>query len=422
LGHGSYLERLRRPSGNADRRAALASAWRALCISRLLVWAAATAGVFGIGTHAFREIQPRAEDPADTLSGVLLSPARRWDSGWYLSIAEHGYDLPAPDSTAFFPLYPLLIRVVRTPIGSFELAGVIVSCAAFIVALYLLHRLVDLEVGREAAERTVWLLALFPMAFYFSAIYTESLFLALTVGCFYSARRGWWGRAAMLGALASATRTTGVLLVVPLLAILLWGPREDRSARPKTSRWAVRYRPRARDAAVLACVPLGLLAYLAYVGAATRYGVLAPIKAQDAWMREFRGPIIGVWGGAKNAAWAAREVLSGARLNDPRPLAVDDLVNFAALAFASIGVVGAFRRLPVAYGAYALAGLVFAISFPPNDLRPVSLPRYIVVLFPIFIWFGMVTARRSYRVVALATSAAGLAVFSALFAAGYWIA
>src|SRR4051794_7570853 len=117
-----------------DRQRALLSAWRAFWISRLLVWLAGITGVLVSGAGAYREVTPGAPDPSDTLSGVLLSPADRWDSGWFLDIAQGGYNVTEP-RTAFFPLYPLLIRVVGEPIDtlgvvgthSFQLAGVLIS-------------------------------------------------------------------------------------------------------------------------------------------------------------------------------------------------------------------------------------------------------------------------------------------------------
>jgi hypothetical protein len=419
-----------RPRLSTERQRALTSAWRAFWISRLLVWLAGIIGVLVSGAGAYLELSPRAPDPSQTVSGLLLSPASRWDSGWFLAIASDGYGGAEP-RTAFFPLYPLLIRLVGEPIDalglagahSFELAGVLVSLVAFVVALYLLHRLTDLELGPEAADNTVLLVALFPMSFYFSAIYSESLFLALAIGCVYSARSGWWWRAAVLGALASAARSQGVLLLVPLAIILLHGPRTDREplSAQRGSPHAF-YRPSVREAVALFVVPLGLLAYLGYVWAATRYGALAPFTAQDAWKREFKGPIAGIWGGVEEAVWAARSFLNGAPLNEPVSGIRGGPLNLTALAFAAIGVAGALRRLPLAYGAYALAGLIFAISSPLDEEPLKSLPRFVIVLFPIFMWAGLAVTRWGHRNVVLATSAAGLACFSAAFASGYWIA
>jgi Mannosyltransferase (PIG-V) len=367
-------------------------------------------GVFVIGTGAFQELRPGAPDPADTVSGVLESPARRWDAGWFLSVAQSGYDRPSPSATAFFPLYPLSIRVVGEFVGSFTLAGVIVSLAAFWIALYLLHRLTALEVGEAAADRAVSLLAFFPTAFYFSAVYSESLFLALSVGCIYCARRGRWGWAAVLAALATGTRAAGVTLVVPLLIMALQSPNQSGHARG------------VRAAASIAAPFAGLLAYAAYVRATTRFGATAPFKAHSEWTREFKGPIIGFWGGVKNGVAAARSFLQGAPVNEPVSAVRGDLLNLATLAFGSLGVLGAFRKLPWAYSGYALAGLVFAISFPGNELVLTSLPRLVVVLFPIFMWLGIATERRGFYRAALAASAAGLGLLSAMFASGYWIA
>src|SRR5918998_78654 len=137
-----------------------------------------------------RENADRFDEPALThaIADPLLAPLARWDSVWYLRVAASGYG----DSTAraaFFPLYPLLVRAVATPLGGSNaallLAAYAVSLAAFLAALALLHRLTELELGRRLARPTLVLLAVFPAAVYFGAPYSESLFLLLAVGVFY---------------------------------------------------------------------------------------------------------------------------------------------------------------------------------------------------------------------------------------------
>jgi hypothetical protein len=424
----------------AERRRAFTVAWRAFWASRLLIWSAGIVGVL-----AWSVVGVNAPGP-DTLGGVLVSPASQWDAGWFVPIAQQGYEARAPDSMAFFPLYPLLIRIVGEPIDalglagahSFELAGTLVSLCALIVALYLLHRLTDLELGARAADNAVALLALFPTSFYLSAIYSESLFLALTIGCVYSGRRGWWGRVAVLGALATATRSQGALLLLPLAIMLWYGPRADRGPVSAKRSFYPRFRPRPLEVGAVLLVPVGLLAYIGYVWVATKYAALTPFEVQELWHRELKGPIASLWGGARDAVLATRDLLAGLpHVDDDWATGIDrgpgfgdqfsfvrgSLLNFAALVLAGVGVAGALRRLPIAYGAYALAALIVMISFP-HPLDPLySLPRFILVLFPAFMWAGLAMTRSRYaRNVVLAASAAALVSLSTLFALGYWIA
>src|SRR5205085_3599106 len=132
---------------------------------------------------------------------------------------------------------PLLIRatgfIVRSPL----IGGLLVSLSAFLVALYLLHRLASLELGRETATLAVTLVAVFPAAYCFSAVYSESLFLALSVGAIYGARLGRFGWACAAGALAAATRSAGLVLLVPIALLYLYGPRADRPTSMPAARW-----------------------------------------------------------------------------------------------------------------------------------------------------------------------------------------
>src|SRR3954470_15721698 len=180
-----------------------------------------------------RENADKFDEPALThaIADPVLAPLARWDSVWYLTIADSGYG----DSTAraaFFPLYPLLIRAVGTVFGGSHaallIAAFLVSLAAFVAALVLLYRLTELELGRRLARPTLLLLAVFPAAVYFGAPYSESLFLLLAVGAFYSARTDRWAWAGACAGLASATRSAGLLLVLPL-GLLWWSSRPRRA-------------------------------------------------------------------------------------------------------------------------------------------------------------------------------------------------
>jgi hypothetical protein len=386
------------------------AAVRPVVLSRLLVWAAGLIAVLVAG------VSSRAADfdPAGTLTpygeplDTLVAPGARWDSVWYLAVAHSGYGSD-PARPAFFPLYPLVLRAL----GSDIVVGIAVSIACFAIAALLLHRLTAIELGPAAAGPAVTALALFPGSLYFSMVYSEALFLVLSVGAVYAARTGRWAWAGALGALGAATRSAGVVLLVPLA--LLW--------------WA--HSRRARDGAWLVLVPLGVAAFCAALAFAG-HDALAPFDSQAHWYRSFAGPFAGVWGGTV-AAWdGARQLLSGARTpayfapagGDSFIVAAHNLSLFAFLVPIVPAVVGIARRLPPAYGAYVVAALALPLSWPVAPQPLMSLPRFEAVLFPAFMWLGSWIASGGVlraRVI-YALFGAGLAVTSALVATWHWVA
>ncbi len=493
--------------------AAVRDCWRALWVSRAVVLLAGVGAVaaFGVGRARSAFVPPGVTSGFGWLGDLLAAPVARWDAAWYLVIAHYGYrpDLGpfTASRTAFFPLYPLGVRGISElgvpPIA----AGVALSMAALAAALYGIHRLSTLELGsvgkpspslapqlgsvgesppslapqlgsvgkpspslapcgeeareargREAARLAVLVTALAPMAFYLSAVYSESLYLALSVGVFWCARRGRWASAAGLGALASATRSAGLVLVVPILILYLYGPREDREPdfptlgapsgprvragaaggggsprlgrpRPPSGWWRPRYRVRANILWV-AALPVGVGAYMAYLALAGG-SALMPFHAQEVWNRQFAGPFVGVWDGARAAFEGARQLLSFQRAHvyfklaggSPFVDAGHNLMLFAFLLAALPMVLGVLRRLPLAYGAYVLAALALPLSYPVAPEPLMSLPRFEVVLFPLAMWAGAWLAERPRaRLPALAGSALLMAFFVGEFATWHWVA
>ena len=384
--------------------AAVEVAWRAFWVSRLLVWAsgAAAAALFGLSARVQLFDPGAVTRPFGPAGNALVAPFARWDSVWYLAIANDGYPPGDPRRAAVFPVYPLLLRAVKLLVGSPVVAGVAVSLACFAVALVLLHRLTALELGPAAAAEAVWAIALFPAAVFFSAVYSEALYLVLSIGCLYAARTGRWAWAGTIGALGAATRSAGVLLVVPLA--VMWLMRDDGGPRR-----------RARDAAWIALVPAGLAAFC--VALALGGGdAFAPLHAQDVWFRRFAGPFVGVWDGTA-AAWRGLHHLDA-------PFARADVVLFCFLLLAIPAVVGVLRRLPPAYGADVLAALALPLSYPVGPQPLMSLPRFLAVLFPLFMWLGawMADGGRGRRIAVLAPAAAGLVAVTAVVATWHWFA
>jgi Mannosyltransferase (PIG-V) len=466
--NASLADSLTQRVGADDARAvAVRDVWRALWTSRLVVWiaGAGTVAAFGLGParHALNPVG--LTRGLGRLGDVLAAPAARWDAAWYLVIAHYGYrpDLGSftGSRTAFFPLYPLGVRALSDLGLEPVIAGVLLSLAALAAGLYCLHRLMTLEVtrlrlpsGGETARLVVLLSALAPMAFYFSAIYSESLYLALSLGVFLCARRGRWASAAGFGALAAATRSNGVVLLVPLLLLYLYGPREDRDPDYATvgrssgapvegaTRGLAQRAPRLRrlprpcyrlraDVLWLALVPVGLGLYMGHLALAGG-DALAPFHAEAAWSRHFAGPFGGIWDGAKAAFEGARQLLSSQRHHAYYPAAggspfIDaghNLMLFAFLIAAIPATIGVLRLLPGAYGIYVLAALVLPLSYPVASQPLMSLPRFLVVLFPLNMWLAVRLAARPRALAhaVLIVSGLALAFFAAEFSTWHWVA
>lgn len=159
----------------------------------------------------------------------------RWDAGWFFSVVDHGYYVDSRQSNIpFFPLYPLAsvaaglpFRLVFDSYRSFFLGALLISHVAFAFALVGLDRLGRMSVGEAATRRALWLLALFPFAFYFAAAYSESLFLALSVWSILFARRQQWAAAAITCAAVVLVRITGLAVLAAIVGAYALEARRD---------------------------------------------------------------------------------------------------------------------------------------------------------------------------------------------------
>ncbi len=340
----------------------------------------------------------------------------RMDGDHFLNIAESGYENEKP---AHFPLYPLLVRfsaeLLGGPIsrGSLSTYGVIVSLVAFFFALYFVYRVAEQNWGVRVAEGTTLTLAFFPTAFFFNAFFSESLFLMLSAGAIWAARvRKDLPLACLFAMLATPTRIVGVLLLIPL-AYEWWRNRHEYGSR------AVSY---------LAFVPVGLATYATYLW--WRFGnPLLFYSGQADWGR---API---W--ATNAATEVfRLAYENARaLFDPanyEPFGFDRLVialsgqnylyNLVFFLFALTVLAVGWRLLPAGLGVYGIALIVVSVLSPPLDNPLMSMPRYVLVAFPLFIVLGALLKDRRLLAGWLLASAAISLVFTALFVGWYFVA
>jgi len=399
------LARLR---ADPPRMAAVRSAWLALWSSRLLAW---MAGIVAGATLSVRA-GVGAVDPWGLTRGLgsvgelLAGPAARWDAGWFLLIARDGYDISQGARTearlAFYPLYPLLTRALGLLLP-LVISGIVVSVCAFAAALYGIHRLTTLELARvrvsaDARQRiaglALLLIAFSPMAVFFSADYSESVFMALSVALFWCARNGRWAWVGVAGALASASRAPGLVLALPALAIYFYGPREDRppdrspansdSGAPdgRLARALAALRPRyriRREVLWLALLPAGLVAYCAFIALAGGNPLL-PFKVEhQVWTRQLTDPLSTLWYGVHTTFEEFRHLLAHGRLH---------LRSFYFLAAGAVATVGVLRRLPLPYGLYVVAAIVMPLFYPSKEEPLQSMPRYLLVLFPLAIWLA----------------------------------
>jgi hypothetical protein len=347
-------------------------------------WVVARVVVAGalVAAHEFvNQAKPSAAVATRVHEGLL-----GWDAGWYESIARHGYAGAGHLSLRFFPLVPLLTRALSVVPGvGFGAALVVVANASAFVGVALLAVLARRETGDEAlARRAAWLVCLAPAAFTSVMGYAEGTLLALSVGTFLALRaRAWWWAAA-LGLAAGATRPLGVLLVVPAAVEALRGWRSASSGRHV-----------ARVAAVVGPA-VGLGAYLGWVR--WRYGdALAPFRVQQ--QGKLRG---GVADPLRTLAHDASLLAHGRHLGSALHL------PWALLAVALVIV--ALWRLPLAYGAFAAAILVVALTASNLD----GFERYALSAFPLVLaGAGLTSGPRVERVV-LTLAAAGLATYAVL--------
>ena len=147
------------------------------------------------------------------IDNILFFPWANFDGVRYLSIAGRGYITEA----AFFPLYPLLIRIVSLGGELFSLrqflAGLAISNIAFLIALTMLYKIVKSDFSKATARWVVVFTLVFPTSFFFVSIYSESIFILLLVSSFWFARKKKWLLSALAGAILSATRLVGVLIL-----------------------------------------------------------------------------------------------------------------------------------------------------------------------------------------------------------------
>lgn len=323
----------------------------------------------------------------------------RWDAGWYVDIARTGYEFHAgfPSNAAFFPLYPLLMRAIHAllflPATDYWwlLTGIALSNIALLVGLGYFRALLAMDFTAEVASRATIYLLVFPTTFFFSGVYTESLFLALTVAAFYYARNNRCLLASILAALGTLTRSQGIVLVVPLLAEYF----RQRDFNPQKIRWNI---------AAFALIPAALFLFAVFLK--LKFGSWSVIcDVQRPWGRHLMWP----W---HPLVWFFRHA---------PPLSTEhhDILDFCFLLLLIVAASIGLRQLRGSYSVYLWAAVAFFSSWGTLG----SVPRFDLVIFPLFMVLALVGERsRAFHLAYVACSCMLAALFMVMHSQWNWVA
>jgi hypothetical protein len=301
----------------------------------------------------------------------------RYDSGNYYQIARNGfhYTPEGRDTIAYFPVFPLLMRYVgrlfgRSP-ADYYLGGIVVAWTNFVIGMITLYYLARLDLTARRSARAVLLTAIFPFAFFFGVVYTESTYLMFALLAFYLFRTKRWIAGGLAGAFATASRVNGIF-IWPALAWIAW-----RNAEPAA-------RDRARALAGLALVPCGIGAYSLFVYQLTAIpgGSYNPFEWAAAIQR---------WGYYPGGTpWTAPFRLIELLVTQPyaylagERMAPYDALNGVTGVLFIAAVPFVWHRLGTAYGLFMLANLWLPLSSGVFE----GVGRYCAVMFPCFIWLA----------------------------------
>lgn len=331
--------------------------------------------------------EPNLPDPAHAMWF-------HWDPGHYLRIADVGYRSSGEDALfiVFFPMFPLLVALTGFVLRNLVVASLVVTTVASIASGWLLYKLVRLDRPEKEARGAVVLLFAFPTAYALFAPYSEAVFLAAVLGSMYAARTGRWWLAGLAGLAASATRIVGLALVPALLVEAFVAQREEGAPRKKLG--------------AIALVPLGFLSYLG-INQVVHGDPLHFLQVQkDHWFQEAVAP----WTPVTQAFEAMRgtEFTVDTFLVHPARL--------VAIAFA-LAVLGAgWRSLRTSDRVFSAVTMLMVLSAS----WLISLPRYLLAVYPLFTTMGGLARRRVVLWAVVAASFAAQLFLFSRFARGMW--
>lgn len=320
--------------------------------------------------------------------GIFFQHWSQWDGYRYTQIAEFGYAYENGRDIVWYPLYPMLIRIFNYITQNFYEAGVLLSIFFSFVASILLYKLVKIDFDEKTALKSVWFLNIFPTAYFLQAAYAESLYLTLILGSIYLVRKGKFLESGALGALANATRPYALTLI-PILML---------EAKNKLHFLSTKNVFKILLVALIAM--LGFIFYLAlnnYLAGEPFYFLKIYREAHTKFLS---WPNVGISGLLYT-------------LKDPVPIYT--YAEILSLVLAAITLPLVYLKIRKSYALYIFLNLVIFTS----TFYIIGTPRYILVLFPIFILFGRIRNKALFTLVSI-VSGSLLIFYAHLFIQQKW--
>lgn len=345
-----------------------------------------------------------AGENADNIEGRFV----RWDSGYYLIIAQRGYRAGGSES-AFLPLYPLLIYLIRH-VSNLPLlwGGLIVSVSCFVVGCLLLYQWVLIDYSSKIAVWSVVWICIFPMSFFFVAFYAEALFLLVSIASIFFARRGQFITSGLFIALAGVTRPPAFLLAIPYI-IEFW--QQNNFNRTQILKFLV-------GGLIASCGLIGYLIFLGIQAGSYNLDIIYFSNQATEWNRSITWPWVTLYDGA-NAA------IFGVGIN---PDWFSRAIVWQDLSYAILGLIlaiWALFNIRLSTSLFLIVSMLFFYTnHGPYGYAFWSLPRYIATMFPFYLVFALLTIKlpKVYRWLLSIISLSLLGILAAWFASGRWVA
>lgn len=326
----------------------------------------------------------------------IISRWNQWDAPHYVDIAKNGYTAVGEGRyfIVFMPLYPFLIRLLGSVTGNYEVSALVISNLASLFAGFYLYQLAKVDYSQSTALKSVFYFAIFPTSYFFILGYTESLFLFLVIGCFYYARNAKWLPAGVMGMFASATRITGLVLLPSLLCEYF-----SQNSKPDLRN--------VKDVFCLGMISFGFISYLImnYVVFKNAFAFLE--VQREHWFKYPAPPWEGFLGALGSIFWrepTEKVLIGGAEV-------LFGLFGLFCIIYAVV------IKLRPSYIVYMLLSWLVVAS----TSYWLSMPRYTLSMFPIFIILAVIADKREvWHYLLTVAFLLFFSFFLILFTQGYW--